>query len=111
MNHVLLRKAHEIRRGHSYRFVFALSASVIRSQETLHNSLEITIIQLLIILVHRVGFTLEIMWSRNMQNGFEHFVLLWDLNPTTWASRAIALSTRHSTLRGVGLLELPPMGN
>ena len=34
------------------------------------------------------------MWPRNIQNGCEHILVLWDLNPTRSATRAIALPTR-----------------
>ena len=58
----------------SSAFVLSLLKSVIRSQETWHNSLAVTISrlnQLLITLVHRyAGCTLGIMWSGNIQNFF-----------------------------------------
>ena len=85
------------------RVISSVSSSLwrqvwIRSQESWHNSLAVTISrlnQLLITLLHRVGCTLEIMWPRNFQNVFwTLFVLLWELNPTPSASRAIALPTR-----------------
>ena len=57
--------------------VLALSARVIRTQENWHNFLAVTISRLnrlLITLVHRAGYTLEIMWPRNIKNGLWNFL-------------------------------------
>ena len=78
----------------SQHFVLALPTSVIRSQEAWHNSLAVTISRLnrlQIILVHRAWDNAAEKYSKWFLN---IFVLLWDLNQTPSASRAITLPTR-----------------
>ena len=88
-------------RGHSQRFVLALPASVSRSQETWHKSLAVAISRLnrlLITPVRRyVGSTLEIMWPRNIQNGFRKCLCFSGI----WI--------RHLGRREQSLLATPPL--
>ena len=89
-------------KGHWQRFVLALPASVIRNQVTWHNSLAVTISWLnwLIFTIFIVSFihsNLRKCDRKIFKLVLKIFVLLWDLNPTPRASRAIAYQLGHTT--------------
>ena len=76
-------------KGHFHRFVLALPASVNRSQETWHNALAVTI--------SRLNFIVLDVTEKYSKWFLKIVILLWDLNPTLSASRAIALPSRPHT--------------